>query len=129
MLPARVLEDGIVIAVLTDTDPTDNTPISDILLAGAAKAFSLADPSSPHPSDNLPLHVVPHADVTACADDDGPGTPVLMLTYLPAIITTQDMVQTSCAACAALLLYVGASCRLLRHRSIPLARLESLDRS
>ena len=83
MLPARVLEDGIVNAVLTDTDPTDNTPISDILLAGAAKVFGLADPSSPHPSDNLPLHVVPHADVTARADDDGPGTPPLMLTYLP----------------------------------------------
>ena len=31
-----------------------------------------------------------------------------MLTYLPAIITTQDIGQTSCAACAALLLYVGA---------------------
>ena len=77
MLPARVLEDGIVIAVLTDTDSTDNTPIwaiSDILLAGAAKVFGLADPSSPHPSDNLPLHVVPHADATARADDDGPGT-------------------------------------------------------
>jgi hypothetical protein len=45
------LEDGIGIIVLENTD-SEHTPIIDIILAAAAKAFGFADPSSSLPANH-----------------------------------------------------------------------------
>jgi hypothetical protein len=70
---AAALEDGVGIIVLANTDSED-TPIIDIILAAAAKAFGFADPSPSLPANQFTVSrrskLPRHAGVTARANDD-----------------------------------------------------------
>lgn len=108
---AAAVEDGIGIVVLANTDSGD-TPIIDIILAAAAKAFGFADPSSSLANNQstvsrrskLPRHA--GASVTARADDGAGASDVdLTGTYYNAGYGTAELcsVQSSSPSCGSVL--------------------------